>query len=367
MYKYPLSSKHKQITNQWLSVKDKPLIITGDIGCGKTSLAKQLVKNYYSIEITVEHLKYSGDLIQFIKSGLFKKDIMMMCSKNHYKSLVIDDFNVFLKHDKQNASKLLTFITSILGQTINYPIIIILDTLNYKLIKSFKDKCYLIELKVPNKLYKKLSIKNNKSNNLYDIHKQGLTSIEDKIYTHDQLLLNVCNDIELRDIFRLASCEYNTLSLNYLENYPNIINNYKYIYDSYKSVCIGDYYESKLIDKNSNLDILIYFICVYPLVLNKRYTVVSKNYKIKYNTYISKSLIQIHNQSILTEFNYIKLLMLIYTNQYDNKSKEISELLSNRLFDKKTLDKQIKVYNYYFNKLLTKTIINKTLKNIKSM
>lgn len=368
MYKYPLSSNQKLICDEWFSKKDKPLLIIGDTGTGKTTLAKQIVKDYHIIEISIDYLKYTGDIINHIKSSLFKKDILMMCKNNHYKSLIIDELHLFLKQDKSNASKLIELALSIKEK---YPVIIITQDNSHKLLKSLKENCYIIYLKFSKSFFKKLSNKHTVNSNLYHnnsyhtINNKNLHSIQDKIYTVDERLNILCNSkLQLKDIFIFSSSEHTTLSLNLLENIPNLIDNFDYLYDIYLSICLGDYYESKLIDKSYDLNVVLLFSCVIPMniVYNNKY--ISKKYKFKYNSYISKSLIQIHNNSLINSFNYLQLLSLIYENQFLNKTIEIKEMVSSHLFNLKTLDKQIKIYNYYFNKPITKKLVHKTIKSM---
>ena len=87
MYKYPLTSSQKNIIQIWLSKKDKPLFITGINGCGKTTLANELLKEYHIVHINSEHIKYNCDIANHINNSLLRKDILMMCSDKHYKAL----------------------------------------------------------------------------------------------------------------------------------------------------------------------------------------------------------------------------------------------------------------------------------------
>ena len=67
MYEFPLSLSQKKLINEWTTKKNKPLFITGNSGSGKTTFANQLLNDYHIIHINSEHLKYSGDLIDYIK------------------------------------------------------------------------------------------------------------------------------------------------------------------------------------------------------------------------------------------------------------------------------------------------------------
>ena len=53
---------------------------------------------------------------------------------------------------------------------------------------------------------------------------------------------------------------------------------------------------------------------------------------------------------------------MIYQSQYKETLNDIKDKLSNPEYDQKVLEKQIKVYNYYNNKLLTKKYVIKILK-----
>jgi hypothetical protein len=92
--------------------------------------------------------------------------------------------------------------------------------------------------------------------------------------------------------------------------------------------------------------------------------------KIKYNTYISRSIIQIHNQSILQgkTMVYLSLVKDIYNyiSNYQNKITldDISKKITNQMIDLKTLEKQIKVFNYYYKKELTKKQFTKICKQL---
>ena len=106
-----LSEKDNDKLNQWLTNKDKPLFITGYSGCGKSYLAKQLLKEFHIITINSEYIKNNKDIIEYLTSSLLKKDIFMMIStKSQYKDLLIDDIQLFSKHDKSNLTKLYKFI-----------------------------------------------------------------------------------------------------------------------------------------------------------------------------------------------------------------------------------------------------------------
>ena len=143
MYEYPLSTIHKRIVESWLSKKDKPLFIKGGDGCGKSCLSKNLLKNYHIVEINSEHLKKT-DIEEYIKNTLFKKDILMMCSGNHYKSLLIDDIQLFISYDKTNLKKLYNFLKII--DYSKYPIIIVCNLITHKYINMLSNISYNITL-----------------------------------------------------------------------------------------------------------------------------------------------------------------------------------------------------------------------------
>tara|TARA_B100002019_G_C21022986_1_gene475811 strand:- start:184 stop:513 length:330 start_codon:yes stop_codon:yes gene_type:complete len=92
--------------------------------------------------------------------------------------------------------------------------------------------------------------------------------------------------------------------------------------------------------------------------------------KVKYNTYISRSIIQIHNQTILKGETviYLSILKDIY-NYISNYNTDVSidkinTKLRSQMIDLKTLEKQIKVFNYYYNKEFTKKQFSKVCKQL---
>ena len=370
MVLYPLSKHQKQIVGEWLLKKDKPLFISGSTGTGKSCLARELLKQYHIIEISVEHLKYKGNLIEYIKNSLFKKDILMMCSDIHYKSLIIDDFHYFIKEDKPNSSKLIDFIKTINS---NHPVIVISNNIDHTLYSNIDKISYHIKCIYSPKLYKnifknKVVNSDNLSSNLHYLKNNlcGFNSYIDKDYSINTIIDKLLYEKNtIVDRFILCSSEYKILSLNCLENTKNILRNYKNLYKIYKSLCFYDMLETKYIDRYIDYDIYILYACIIPIYFIKKDRLIKK-VSLTYNKYISRSLIQIHNQSLLSSFNYLELLDLLYGHYKIDNKENILIITNNSKYNMNTLFKQIKVYNYFYNKNITKKYVTQTLKKISS-
>jgi gluconate kinase len=383
MYKYPLTSSQKNIIQTWLSKKDKPLFISGIDGCGKTTLANELLKDYHIVHVNSEHLKYSGDIDIHINNSLLRKDILMMCSDKHYKALLIDDLQLFVQYDKSGLKKLYEFIKKFKYN--NNHVIIICNEVNNKYIDLLNKISYNISLHYNTTFYKKLIqnenihkktnlkqvIINSKNINTIKLNLQGFHNNSDTKYTIDDVLNILFNTYKnIDDVFTICSSEYSIISLNILENSSYILyNNYiSTLYTIYESICIQDYIESKYISYCIDIDILIFFGCVLPHTYLKDNIKLSKLYKFKYNSYIGRSLIQIHNQYLLSKstINYIQLLYDLYKYYIDPTidSSNVYKMITLDMFDMKILEKQMKVFNYYYNKIMTKKQLQKILSSI---
>ena len=370
MFSNVLSEKDKYIFNQWKANKDKPLFIVGYNGCGKTYWSNKILSGYHIININSDHIKYKNDIINYIKSSLFKKDIFMMISSDkQYKALLIDDIEYFSKSDKPTLSKLYKFTQELNYQ--HYPVVYVCNEISDKTIFLMKKISYVVEIRYNHFIYKNiLKISDKELNKLLQTTKNLHTLISlsnnfkssntDKKYSlNDTLSQIIKNKYSYNDLFRLCSSEYSILSLNILENITNILNELDIclLYNSIKDICIDDYLEYKYINCNIDLDFKILYSCIIPLkrILYKQRI---KKTSLKYNNYISRSMIQIHNQTILNNnWNlYSSILEFVDKKDIINFKKNI------HLIDMKILEKQIKVYNYYYNKKLHKKDILKLIK-----
>ena len=374
MFSKLLSSNDNDKLTSWIKNKDKPLFITGYGGSGKTYWANELLKKYHIININSEHIKFRKDITEHLQSSLLKKDIFMMISPdNEYKALLIDDIQIFIQSDKPTLSKIHKFV-----QTLNYrkyPIIFICNETEDKCCKSMKLISYVIEIKFNQKHYRDILIDKFDNDKISSFIKQtkNLNTIISTAGNFDEIkkdneepvdvtLNNILTkDYSITDIIRLCSSDYTVISLNILENIPYLIKlfNYKILYDSYKSVVYDDYIEYKYIQNNIDIDVQIFYSCVYPLLIIKPF--INNIVKLKYNKYISRSIIQIHNQSILRDET--ELYLGIVSNMYKSLTDDdITINLDN--INLKTLEKQMKVFNYYYNKNMNKKQFTKIIKNL---
>ena len=110
--KFYLSNNQLQIIESWLLSNNTPLLIYGNMGSGKTSLAKEILKDLIVTIIDTLSLKNSSNLYEEIYNVLKKNNITLMFKSGGIKrGLIIDDLDVFHKYDKKCCKSIINFIT----------------------------------------------------------------------------------------------------------------------------------------------------------------------------------------------------------------------------------------------------------------
>lgn len=376
MFSELLSEDDNKKLTTWTLKHDKPLFIMGYDGCGKTYWAKELLKRYHIITIGSEFIKYSKDITEYLTSSLLKKDIfMMISSENQYKALMIDDIQLFSQNDKTTMSKIYKFV-----QTLNYkqhPVIFVCNHSVDKCIKSMKLNSYVIEIKYNLLHYKRIfQQKLGTTHKLTELikHTKNLNTLLSTTNTFNTVLNDrtdpindtindiISNKYSVNDLLRKCASEYSIISLNLIENIGLFTKDIKRsnLLSIYQSICLDDYIQYKYIQNNIDMQLLIYYSCVSPLYMIKQMNLMNQPFTIKYNTYISRSMIQIHNQNIIGSHStlYLNLLKDIYKFlcclNSDIKLNDIKHKIQMNKLDIKVLEKQIKVFNYYYNKRFDK-------------
>ena len=363
---------HKEtFIKHWINkdYKTKPLLIYGNSGIFKSTLADYIIKDYSNIKIDIEFCKSKISFNEYIERSLNKYSIKMMFKDNKYniKSLIIDDLD-YIYNEKKLFNQIIDWIYNLNNYKI--PIIFIIndikllkkiDGIFYKLHIKLKDHEYnffcetyfLNELKNKNINIKELLKKSNynfnslKNNLLF--HKSKISNIQNYLCeeknTINTLYKILNNDYSIDELIIICSYNRQIISFNILENLSNITNNINIIDKIYyNQVLYDNLYYDKLIFNDINY---IYTI-IYPIYLLKNVKLFLKK-ELIYNKYISKSIIYIYNSKIFN-FNDIIILYLYIKNNYEKLDKNrINELFDIYLVKKEKLIKFSKLYNY-FNK-----------------
>ena len=339
----------KTFVNKWIHglYKEKPLLIFGNPGTGKTTLAQYIVKDFTTILINIDIYKTNQNLLQYLEMTLYKKSIIKMFHNNKktYKAIIFDDLTFLQKNDKKMFLSIIEF--SKKKNNMNHPVIYISNTIKHKNVKHIYDKSYPINisLKKNDMIYLVKNYINQKKNNidyekLIEKSNHNLHSVKVNLEFHEQNTENIqpinkdlsdynllTNDIynkDIKEIYRLCDGEYITNSLNLIENLGEIIlankklpykKKIKIINKIYHLHCIGDNNLTYIYNNNywELIKNIITNILVYPIQILKN-NKINLNKEIRYNHYISKSIIHTYNTKLLKESNtnYIILSELYY-------------------------------------------------------
>lgn len=385
------NDSQKKLLTKWIKedFHKKPLCIYGKTGLGKTSLANILLKEYKIINIDIEFIKNDSEFNEYIDLSLGKKNICMMFSKEKqkqiYKSILFDDIHIIQQLDKNLFKNIIKWVKKI-EKYKNNPIIFILTDLCFqkKTFRDFFDISLCIEIKYTDKQYyklvtkllneKKLFISINHTQNIIKKSGKNINNIKSNInilkdnknsediqiikendFTGglNEIMLKILNEeYDINNILSLTYSDYNIISLNLLDNLykffnqKNFLKNYS---DIYKSICIGDKYNSEMI-VDHHYELLEHVIInqiLYPIFkIKQNYNKSIK--EINYNKYISKSIYYISNYNTFIKNNIIMdniyYELFLYDYSIDIK----------KYIDKKILEKYIKIYNWIFSRSITK-------------
>ena len=324
--KYILSLKQlKQIER--FSKINKPLLIYGKTGCGKTSLGKDILKEI-SMIIDSSCIKKYKNIEEEILNTIQKKNIMIMFQeKRKDRSLLIDDIDIYNKYDSKLFKGIIDFLNK--GKFYDTKIII---TMNKAFLKNRKiSKLDVIHLDLTYSLTNYYKIVNNilKEKNI----KLSFNEIDKLIYQSDYNLhtiysnlnfnLNqtikietkmdnfdtleditrdiIIKDYSIEDILRMVEYNENIIGLNLLENLSKYIEKDNLIRDVmivYQNYTISDIIDTFMIS-NHLWELRGYstILSIYNCHLLKKKNIRS-DIKLPYNKYISKSLINIHSNNI---------------------------------------------------------------------
>lgn len=377
----------KRLIQKWIleDYKKKPLILFGDTGVGKTSLAKYILESFVLIEITIDFCKKSQTLEDFLEMSLYKKSITMMFDKKtRKKALLFDDLKYIQQSDKNLFKQIIYFSK----KKCNFPVIYIFNSISHKMIQSVYKISYPIHISFNMKQwcnfvenYYPLPKKNISINELIKTSQYNFHNIEIniKIYgentnrinsvekNYDDLLFliqKMYQTMDIKTIHRSSISDYHTITLNLLENFIEWIYNIKQISYKKKMKKINEYYTSNIIadniylktHKNNDWDNIEHIITngiTIPL-----HIISSLKIKIKemiYNKYISRSIIYTHNNKLLhsSSINF-EILSCIFCLYKSNDYETLKKILQYYMINSKIFEK--------FSKYFVKNIPKKTIK-----
>ena len=160
--------------------KNKPLLIHGLPGSGKTYLALELLKDTILLRLDSINLKDIKNIKKYIVDRIQKRNItLMFVESKETRGLLIDDLNTFHKYDKNSFNGILDFLKE--KKYYNNKIILTCDTsfINNKYLKRIVLKRFHLKYDY-NKYYKTcLSIAKDKN------YKYSLDELDVKIYKSD--------------------------------------------------------------------------------------------------------------------------------------------------------------------------------------
>ena len=144
--------------------KNKPLLIRGLPGSGKTYLALELLKDTILLRLDSINLKDIKNIKKYIIDRIQKRNITLMFQESkETRGLLIDDLNTFHKYDKNSFNGIIDFLKE--NKYYNNKIIITCNTsfLNNKYLKRIVLKRFHLKYDY-NKYYKtSLSIAKDKN------------------------------------------------------------------------------------------------------------------------------------------------------------------------------------------------------------
>lgn len=360
------------------------LIIYGSSGIGKTSLAKEILKDRVITLIDNLFLKNNDNIYEYLLNIIRKKNITMMFEKSKSeRGIIIDNLEVFHKYDKKIYKSILNLLNSnnFYGTkiiiTCNNKFIIhrSLSKLNLKKLylnydkhlfhkiglNIIKERDLSLDFDQREQLLKKSNFNLNTFNSLLETNHRIKTSPLDNYDSTEKLTENIIKQkINLKDIIRLYESEKITISLNLLENIFTYIQDINLISEIYKSYEISDIIET--ISINYNINDYYTILTIYKIyIIFKKYKI--KDYKpFLNNNYISRSTINIYYQKLSSNFIMNEFMIYPYLYAINFKIKlnhNIYKIIKN--LNKKELEFYIKSFNYFYNCKVNIKKINKFL------
>lgn len=343
---------------------NKPLLIHGLSGCGKTTYSENLLKDTIILRIDYYNIKNITDINEFLYDKLGKKNITLMFSqKMKPRSLLIDDIHIINKYDKKTYKILIDFITNnkyklkiiitCNNSFLKNKLLCKMNIYKYELIYTYSEYykiCIKIFKKEKNKLLlneiDKLIYKNKYDFNTFKSELNLLNSLNERDNYWCNITYNIINkninDNEIINITDKLNISYNLLENNYIIN-KDLVKIYEYYL--YSDLI------SKLLMKNNVMNIDYTILSIYNIIfyLNKYNNKINN---IIQNKYISKSMTNIvsYNKYNINFIYYEFLIYLLYTidNEYNNEYNKILLYFNDNY--KIELNYSIRKYNYYYQK-----------------
>jgi len=364
--KYFLEKEQLDIISNW-SHKNVPLFICGHSGSGKTSLAKEILRDRVITHVDSLYMKNNTDIYEYILNIIQKRNITMMFEqKKEKRGLLIDDIDIFYKHDKKIFKSIINLLSSKLYDTkviltssikflnnrslnkLSYSrLFLVYD--NHKIHKICKNICS--EKNINLSLIKKQELIKRSSNNINTLISL-LTSVKQEIitseldnYDEEEILYENLfkKNYKLKDLVRIYTPNKTKISLDLLENIFDMTDDIKVIKNIYDYYSLSDIFETRCINyyEIQEYDTILTIYNFYSKI--KSFNLKNKNFIP--NKYISKSLIHVYSLKMNHHNDLIYFyLYLVHTNTYNKNT--INELLR---LDKNTLNVFIKTFNFYYN------------------
>ena len=376
--KFFLSKDQLKIINNF-SLNDI-LVIYGNPGVGKTSLAKEILKDRVITLIDNLFLKNNQNIYEYLVNIIRKKNITMMFEKSKsQRGIIIDNLEIFHKYDKKIYKSILTlldesnFYGSKMIVTCSNKFIIhrSLSKLNFKKVflnydkhvfhkiitNIIKERDLSLNFDQKEKLLKKSNYNFNLFKSLLETENKIKTGDVDKFDSYEKLTKNIITtEINIKDITRLFESEKITISLNLLENIYSYTQNLNDISSIYKSYENADILETTCI--NYNMGEYYTVFTLYKMYLYFRKYKIKKLIPIINNNYISRSTINIYYQKITNNFIMNEYFIYPYLYAFTIKLK-LSEKYDIPNTDKKELEFYIKSFNYFYDSKVNIKKLNK--------